>query len=392
MRSAKPLLTLALLALSACAQGPSPSADSSDVTTDSPIVLGLSSKTRDPIARAPGAIDSRPTGSVATFYGGSSLAPPGPAVQLGSDGAVTIDLEDADIATAAKAVLGDVMKAAYTIDPKVQGKITVKTGKALPSDQALNLFESALADNGVALIKSANAYRIVPMAAAVAASPTGVTTAGDNSDGPGFALRAVVLKHISAAEMADILKPIAKDVVARVDKERNALVLQGGNAQFDAAMETIHTFDVDWLANKSVGVFRLSNASAENVSKALTTLLQNDNIDVTMAKFITLEGSDTVIAVAKTPEILSSIRRWVARLDRLSSSPLRMFTYEMRYARAAAAGPIVGSALGVNAVVAGGTGAASKAPEAGRTGAEMKPSSSNSGAQSAGATGTGSSS
>ena len=132
-------------------------------------------------------------------------------------------------------------------------------------------------------------------------------------------------------------------------------------------METIRTFDVDWLSNKSVGVFRLTNSSADGISKTLQNLLQNDNIDTTMARFIALDSNNTVIAVAKTPQILASIRRWIARLDQAGGSSLRMYTYEMRYARAADAGPLVGSALGIQSVSSSAVGGGGSSRSADRT-------------------------
>lgn len=370
--SLRPLLALAAqLALTGCLTGNGPDAQGIDPQLGSNVAAEATS--RDKLDFAPGietqtrSYGSLPAGSaqgasppVATTYpGGSPLGPPSTQVKFDAHGKVAIDLEDADIATAAKAVLGDVLKADYSIDPRISGKVTIKTGKPLPAKQALSILENALTQNGVALIENDGAYTLVPLTEAGAASPIPIRSADDDQDGPGFGMRAVALKHISAAEMADILAPIDKNLVERIDKERNSLVLRGSGAQFNAAMETIRTFDVDWLSNKSVGVFPLTNASSDNVTKALTSLLQNDNIDSSLARFITLDSNNTVIAVAKTPQILASIRRWVARLDQASGSTQRIFTYEMRYTSAAEAGQIVGAALGITPTLVGGASSSS---------------------------------
>ncbi len=300
---------------------------------------------------------------VALFPGVSPLSNRTGKAAILRAGSASLDLEDADIQTATKAVLGDVLKVSFSIDPRVQGRVTLKTQGRVPAQQAVTMFEEALLQNGAALIDKNGVFAVIPATEAATTNTFSIQGGAGVGAQAGYSVRAVQLRHISAKEMAEILSPLAKDAVVRIDADRNVIVLQGTGAQFNALMETVRTFDVDWLANKSVGVFRLNAMPASEMNKSLTQLLQNENVDATMARFIVLDANNAIIAVAKSPQILASIRRWVQRLDQAGGSDLRLFTYEMRHARAADVAPLVAGALGIQSVVAGREGAT------GRTGA-----------------------
>jgi general secretion pathway protein D len=68
----------------------------------------------------------------------------------------------------------------------------------------------------------------------------------------------IPLQHIGAAEMADILRPVAgPEAFVRVDVLRNVLVLVGSRNQVEGWLEIVSTFDVDMLKGMSVGLFPL---------------------------------------------------------------------------------------------------------------------------------------
>jgi general secretion pathway protein D len=328
----------------------------------------LTTQTANPGAAAPGIADSRRNaGPASVFSGGTKLAPPMSGAGAVQGRQVTLDLQDADIAAAAKAVLGDIFRVSYSVDPRVQGRISIRTARPIPAQQAFALFEEALLQNGAALIDNNGVYAVIPTSEAANATTFSIRNAAGGNSGPGFGLRAVPLKHIAAKEMAEIIAPIAKDAVVRIDAERNTLVLQGTGAQFNSIMETIRTFDVDWLSKKSVGVFRINSMTADQMQKSLAQILQNESMDATMARFVVLDSNNTILVVAKTPQILASMRHWIQQLDHASSSALRLFTYEMRYARAGEAAQLVGGALGIQAVASGKDGTAQARPQSGQS-------------------------
>src|SRR5262249_42207290 len=80
-----------------------------------------------------------------------------------------LNFENAPIASVAKTVLGDILKVGYTVDPRVQGTISLSSGRPIPRSELLFVFETALRLTGIALVKDAVGYRLIPISDAVAA-------------------------------------------------------------------------------------------------------------------------------------------------------------------------------------------------------------------------------
>ena len=62
-----------------------------------------------------------------------------------------LNFENAPIASVAKTVLGDILKVGYTVDPRVQGTISLASGRPVPKSDLLFVFETALRLTGVAI-------------------------------------------------------------------------------------------------------------------------------------------------------------------------------------------------------------------------------------------------
>jgi general secretion pathway protein D len=271
-----------------------------------------------------------------------------------SGGNVELDLVDVDVKVAAKAVLGDILRVTYAIDPAVTGTVSIKTAGPVPARSTLALFETALQQANAGISIRNGAYSVVPAQTGSTDAASGITAAAPG-DQLGYGSRAIRLKHISAKEMAEILKPYAKEGITRIDSERNVLVLTGNGAQFEGWLDTIRTFDVNWLANKSVGVFRIENMPAAEMIRNLGEVLGNANIDDQMAKLSTIDANNSVLVIARTRATLGSVKLWIDRLDAAGSTGMQIHTYDMKFARAQDVAPVLAGLLG----------ATTSAPEAG---------------------------
>jgi general secretion pathway protein D len=166
--------------------------------------------------------------------------------------------------------------------------------------------------------------------------------------------------------------------MVRVDGARNLLVLAGTGADHEAWLETIRTFDVDWLANKSVAVFRIGNMPAETMVRSLTEILRNENVNEQMVRFMALDSGNAVLAVARTPQILEATRGWVRRIEIAGGQQLQLFSYQMRYAQASQALPILSKIFGVQGASEAelsSLGVAARLPAGGARGSTARPAS-----------------
>lgn len=76
---------------------------------------------------------------------------------------VTVNLVNVSAPQAAKAILGDMLAVKYSIDPTIDGRITIQTPKPVTRLAALDLFQTALRSNNAAIVNKGDGYKIVPL-------------------------------------------------------------------------------------------------------------------------------------------------------------------------------------------------------------------------------------
>src|SRR5262245_21174873 len=96
----------------------------------------------------------------ASYYGtgtgpvvGAQPAPSGEGYEL--------NFENTPVTTVAKVILGDILGVGYTIDPRVQGTVTLASGRPVAKNDILYVLESALRMSNVVLVREARgSYRL----------------------------------------------------------------------------------------------------------------------------------------------------------------------------------------------------------------------------------------
>src|SRR5262249_30842293 len=107
-----------------------------------------------------GGVTAKP--QIFTAEEGSPIEAPPPHPQPTTNGqGYELHFENAPIASVAKTVLGDILKVGYTIDPRVQGAISLASGRPIPKSDLLFVFETALRLTGVAMVRDTVGYRLI---------------------------------------------------------------------------------------------------------------------------------------------------------------------------------------------------------------------------------------
>jgi general secretion pathway protein D len=78
-----------------------------------------------------------------------------------------LNFENAPVSTLAKVILGDILGVGYIIDPRVQGTVSLASGRPVPKSDLLLVLENALRLNNVALVPDVSGYRLMPVSEAV---------------------------------------------------------------------------------------------------------------------------------------------------------------------------------------------------------------------------------
>lgn len=323
-------LLIELLVLSGCAtveQTVAPSADANKPGTSATAAA-------DP-ARAREEAPAKKTTEAKIFKGSGVLIKPKPEPQpqsLGNN--VLLNFEGADVREVAKTILADILGHSYIVDPRVQGSITLRTTKPLPQDSLMSTLESLLKMNGATMILENNVYKILP--STVTRGSISPRVGGKLS---GYSIQIVQLQYIGAREMAKILEPVSPEgAILRIDDVRNLLMVGGLQNELGHIMDTIETFDVDWISGMSVGLFTLQSADVKTVAADLEKILGDKSGGplAGVVRAIPIERLNAFLVITPQPKYLDQAKIWVERLDRIggSSSGQRLFVYHVQNGKA----------------------------------------------------------
>ena len=327
-------LAASLVALNSCTQGP----------------LAEFNKKEDALPNAADIVHSTdlsprsPTFSKNVDTGGSNPAPvtffgePAPvaasAEQRVSDekSGFTLNFENTPVATVAKTVLGDILGVGYVIDPRAQGTISLSSGRPIPKKDMLFVLENALRSNNLVMVRDASGYRIAP---ANEGNVGGVDRASaDSTTEPGYGMTVIPVQFVSGQTLARLLEGFAaRPGAIRTDPSGSLLIVLGSGAERQSAVETVRSFDVDWLRGQSVGIYPVHNSAPEPVVAELEKIMDSGDTGVAhnLVKFVVVTRQNAVMVVASKPELLKTAAMWISRLDASSTASTGVKVYRVKY-------------------------------------------------------------
>src|SRR5262247_3820676 len=154
----------------------------------------------EPVASG-GGEGTRPT----SVYG-AEPQPVTPAQRSASGEAYELNFENTPVTTVAKVVLSDIMGVGYTIDPRVQGTVSLASGRPVPKSDILFVLENALRVSNVVLVRDTAGYRLMPLGEAIGA---GAIDREASSADAGYGISVVPLRYVSAATLIKLLDSFA---------------------------------------------------------------------------------------------------------------------------------------------------------------------------------------
>ncbi|HBK05573.1 MAG TPA: type II secretion system protein GspD, partial [Acetobacteraceae bacterium] len=242
-----------------------------------------------------------------------------------------LNFENTPVATVAKVVLGDILQTGYTIDPRVQGTVSLVSVRPVAKSDIIFVLENALRISGIVLVRDTAGYRLTPLGDAVG---TGRVDGAAATPEPGYGVSVVPLQHVSAPTLLKLMDSFAtKPGMVRADATRNLLLIQGSGAERRTAVDTALSFDLDWMRGQSVGIFPILNSGPEPVIAELEKIVDSgDNgLSQSMIKFQAVDRLNAILVVSKKPALLHAAATWIKRLDRADSSRTSVHVYRVKY-------------------------------------------------------------
>ena len=247
---------------------------------------------------------------------------------------VTLNLVQAPVGEAAKAVLGDILGVNYVIDGQVSGTVTVQTTSPVSKAALLDVFDSVLTSQGAGMVVEGDLHKIVP-ASAVASAGARLRVRGDGRPlGPGMSVYVVPLHHVAADEMQDLLATVSPDnAILHAGGSSNALIVSGTRAEIAAMMEVVDVFDVDQMRGMSFAMFPVQGADPQAVAGELDTLFGNDSGSGyrSVIRFVPNRRLRAVLAMSANPDYLRQADEMLLHLDAMGQAAAgELFSYKAR--------------------------------------------------------------
>jgi general secretion pathway protein D len=312
------------------------------------------------------------------FFGAGAAGAEGTALPEGveesADG-VSLDFENTPISAVAKVVLGDLLHAGYVIDPRVQGSISLSTSRKIAKADLLLVLETALRSANAALVRERGFYRIVPSEDAIGSGATQVRTAE-----PGYGVTVIPLRYVSVPAILKLVDGFAaKAGAVRGEPSANLVVVTGTAAERQSVLDTVKSFDADFMRGQSVAIFPVRNTTPEPVISELEKIFDagENGLGHGLVKVQPIARLNAILVVAKKPELVQRAGSWIERLDGSAVSATGVKVYKVRYGEARQLAGLLGQMFtgagrgGVQegAELAPGSGATSSAAFGGLSGA-----------------------
>lgn len=348
-RPARPLLLcLAALVLASC-NTPSSMLDATgqiDLNAKKPQRITNRNDGQVKVPGQRGRYEVIPGMSAADFGDGGAGDPPSGVGAL-DDGKFTVNVDQASLPESAKLILGETLGYNYTIDPRVQGTVTLVSNRSLSGRELISAYEAALRLAGAALIQSDGNYKIVALQE-VLDGEMGTPDLGKGVS-PGYGVNAIPLRYVGPASVMELLDGfIARSGSVRASKIGNMILIRGPSAERRQLVDVVLSFDVDWMRNQTSGMARLENARAEEVASRLEQVFAQDGAvsGPNALKVIPVPNINSVIVIARTRAKVNTALNWIRRLDQESVDSPNYYVYAVQNGNAVELARILNATFG----------------------------------------------
>ena len=182
---------------------------------------------------------------------------------------ITLNLKDADI----NALIGTVAEVTgknFIVDPRVKGKVTVISSRAMDSEEVYQVFLSILKVHGFAAVPSGPVIKILPD---VSAKQDAIPSVGDEAPGHGdeMVTRVVQVDNVAAAQLVPILRPLVPQQGHLAAYPATNVLIMSDRAENVSRLVSIIR-RIDKVSDSEIEVIRLEYASAAEVVRILNAI------------------------------------------------------------------------------------------------------------------------
>ncbi|MDZ7698201.1 MAG: type II secretion system secretin GspD [Deltaproteobacteria bacterium] len=228
---------------------------------------------------------------------------------------IILNFDNADL-YAVISTIAELLEINYIVDPRVTGKVTMKTAGGLQKRDLLPIFFQILEVNGLTAIQTGNLYKIVPLKD----SPKGAIPFSDGripSPGEGTIIQLIPLEYISAQEMSKLITPfVSEGGTILAEPLSNTLLVVDRGVNILKILRLVETFDVNMFEKVHYRFYSVKYLGVEEVATVLGDFSASyGEISNAFIKFIPITRLNTLFVVSTTPLVFEKVEEILRQLD-----------------------------------------------------------------------------
>ena len=245
----------------------------------------------------------------------------------------TLNFKGADLGAVISSI-AEVTGKNFIVDPRVKGKVTLISNRAMGKGEVYKVFLSILEVHGYTAIPSGKAIKIVPDADA---KHSAMPFASPKKPGIGdeAVTRVIQVEHVTAAQLVPILRPLVPPQGhLAAYPQSNVLIISDRSANIARLVKIIER--IDQPTSGEIEIVQLENAAASDLVRVLTSLQQQaskKNPKGSKPMLVADERTNSILIGGDRAERLQ-LRAIISHLDTPSEVVGDTHVIYLRYAKA----------------------------------------------------------
>ncbi len=245
----------------------------------------------------------------------------------------TLNFKGADIRAVISSI-AEVTGKNFIVDPRVKGKVTLISNRAMSKGEVYKVFLSILEVHGYTAVPSGKAIKIVPDADA---KHSAMPFASPRQPGKGdeAVTRVIEIEHVTAAQLVPILRPLVPPQGhLAAYPQSNVLIISDRAANIARLVKIIKR--IDQPTSGEIEIVPLENAVASDLVRVLTSMQQQagkKNPKASRPMLVADERTNSILIGGERAERLQ-LRAIISHLDTPSEVVGDTHVIYLRYAKA----------------------------------------------------------
>jgi general secretion pathway protein D len=248
------------------------------------------------------------------------------------DNYIILNFDNADLKDVINTV-GSITNENFILGPGLDARVTIHSAKKIPVSEVMNVFESVLEANGMAIVRSGEFIKIVS-ATAAKQKPIEVRTGNQSENIPDIdrmVTQIVPVQYVPAAEVSTVLSPMLSQFGSIVPNPRNNLLIMNEiSSNLIRLLKVLREIDVNAFKNTRMSFFKPKYSDVLSLSNELTEVLNALNLTREGIVLVPIERINSLVVFSGSPTLLKTVEGWIKKLDEEVMTGQNIFVYPVQ--------------------------------------------------------------